>query len=144
MKFHKCASFISSPCLPPAFSDDADADSYATVVMGASFRNKGELLALAGCDKLTIGPQFLEELKQCAEPVVPVRCAPASHSYSVSFCIDLIRLSVLRTHVVVRVQFRLVLVASAALHFFVIESTAFFLTFFSRCFLCLGPYETLA
>lgn len=27
-----------------------------TIVMGASFRNKGEVLALAGCDKLTISP----------------------------------------------------------------------------------------
>ncbi len=35
---------------------------YATVVMGASFRNAGEIEALAGCDRLTIGPNFLEEL----------------------------------------------------------------------------------
>jgi transaldolase len=33
-----------------------------TVVMGASFRNKGEIEALAGCDRLTISPQLLEEL----------------------------------------------------------------------------------
>jgi transaldolase len=39
-----------------------------TIVMGASFRNKGEILALAGCDKLTIGPKFLEELKNSHEP----------------------------------------------------------------------------
>jgi len=36
---------------------------YKTIVMGASFRNKGEIVALAGCDKLTIGPALLEELK---------------------------------------------------------------------------------
>lgn len=36
---------------------------YKTVVMGASFRNAGEIEALAGCDRLTIGPQFLEELQ---------------------------------------------------------------------------------
>jgi transaldolase len=36
---------------------------YKTVVMGASFRNKEEVKALAGCDLLTIGPKFLEELK---------------------------------------------------------------------------------
>ena len=36
---------------------------YNTVVMGASFRNKGEIEALAGCDRLTISPQLLEELK---------------------------------------------------------------------------------
>jgi transaldolase len=33
-----------------------------TVVMGASFRSKGEIEALAGCDRLTISPQLLEEL----------------------------------------------------------------------------------
>lgn len=37
---------------------------YNTIVMGASFRNSGEIEALAGCDYLTIGPQFLEELRQ--------------------------------------------------------------------------------
>ncbi|MBT4288754.1 MAG: transaldolase [Deltaproteobacteria bacterium] len=37
---------------------------YSTVVMGASFRNIGEILQLAGCDRLTIGPNFLEELQQ--------------------------------------------------------------------------------
>ncbi len=35
---------------------------FDTVVMGASFRNAGEIEALAGCDRLTIGPNFLEEL----------------------------------------------------------------------------------
>lgn len=35
---------------------------YKTVVMGASFRNTGEIEALAGCDRLTISPQLLEEL----------------------------------------------------------------------------------
>lgn len=35
---------------------------YETIVMGASFRNKGELLALAGVDRLTIAPKFLEAL----------------------------------------------------------------------------------
>jgi len=36
---------------------------YNTIVMGASFRNSGEIEALAGCDYLTIGPNFLEELR---------------------------------------------------------------------------------
>ena len=36
---------------------------YKTVVMGASFRNRGEILALAGCDRLTIAPALLEELE---------------------------------------------------------------------------------
>ncbi len=37
---------------------------HKTVVMGASFRNIGEVLALAGCDRLTISPGLLEELSQ--------------------------------------------------------------------------------
>lgn len=37
---------------------------YATIVMGASFRNTGEVLALAGCDRLTISPALLQELEQ--------------------------------------------------------------------------------
>lgn len=36
---------------------------YNTVVMGASFRNTGELEALAGCDRLTISPQLLGEME---------------------------------------------------------------------------------
>jgi transaldolase len=43
---------------------------YQTEVMGASFRNKGEILELAGCDALTISPQLLEELSSSREPVV--------------------------------------------------------------------------
>jgi len=40
-----------------------------TIVMGASFRNKGEVLALAGCDKLTIAPKLLDELKASTDDV---------------------------------------------------------------------------
>jgi len=36
---------------------------YKTVVMGASFRNTGEIIELAGCDLLTISPQLLQELQ---------------------------------------------------------------------------------
>jgi len=42
---------------------------HPTIVMGASFRNKGQVLALAGCDKLTISPALLEELKNSSDPV---------------------------------------------------------------------------
>ena len=42
---------------------------YQTEVMGASFRNKGEILELAGCDLLTISPQLLGELKSGIGPV---------------------------------------------------------------------------
>jgi transaldolase len=37
---------------------------YKTVVMGASFRNTGEVKALAGCDLLTISPNLLEDMQQ--------------------------------------------------------------------------------
>lgn len=40
---------------------------YKTVVMGASFRNSGEIKALAGCDLLTISPKLLEELENSKE-----------------------------------------------------------------------------
>ena len=39
-------------------------NGYNTVVMGASFRNLGEIEALAGCDRLTISPNLLQELEQ--------------------------------------------------------------------------------
>lgn len=42
---------------------------YKTIVMGASFRNKDQITELAGCDKLTIGPNFLGELEACSSPV---------------------------------------------------------------------------
>ena len=38
--------------------------NYNTIVMAASFRNKDEMINLAGCDKLTISPTLLEELSQ--------------------------------------------------------------------------------
>ncbi len=37
---------------------------YKTVVMGASFRNRDEILELAGCDRLTISPPLLKELAE--------------------------------------------------------------------------------
>ncbi|WP_105167577.1 transaldolase [Pseudoalteromonas sp. T1lg23B] len=40
---------------------------YKTVVMGASFRNTGEIIALTGCDKLTISPSLLEELGELTD-----------------------------------------------------------------------------
>lgn len=44
---------------------------YTTEIMGASFRNKDEILALAGCDLLTIAPKLLDELKSSDEEIVP-------------------------------------------------------------------------
>lgn len=40
-----------------------------TEIMGASFRSKEEILELAGCDLLTISPNFLEELQNCSDPI---------------------------------------------------------------------------
>ncbi len=48
---------------------------YATQVMGASFRKTGQILALAGCDALTIAPDLLEKLA-AAEGEVPRRLSP--------------------------------------------------------------------
>jgi transaldolase len=42
---------------------------HATEVMGASFRNTGEIIELAGCDLLTISPQLLGELQKSTAPV---------------------------------------------------------------------------
>lgn len=44
--------------------------NYNTIVMGASFRNVGEIYALAGCDRLTIAPALLQEMKNSNETVV--------------------------------------------------------------------------
>ena len=55
---------------------------YKTEVMGASFRNKLEILELAGCDLLTIAPALLAELKASSEPVArkldPAKAASAN------------------------------------------------------------------
>lgn len=42
---------------------------HKTEVMGASFRNKGEIIELVGCDLLTIAPSLLHELKTSNEPI---------------------------------------------------------------------------
>ncbi|SON52732.1 transaldolase [Vibrio tapetis] len=65
------------------------AHGYKTVVMGASFRNIGEILELAGCDRLTIAPQLLAELEAAEGDVVEklidsngaqTRPAPMTHA----------------------------------------------------------------
>ncbi len=54
---------------------------YATEVMGASFRNVGEILELAGCDLLTISPQLLEEMQK-TDGTVARKLAPELASAS--------------------------------------------------------------
>ena len=50
---------------------------HPTEVMGASFRNKGEITELAGCDLLTISPSLLAELKDSHDPL-PRKLDPAA------------------------------------------------------------------
>lgn len=52
---------------------------YQTIVMGASFRNTGEITELAGCDYLTISPNLLEDLYNSTE-AVPQKLNPAGAS----------------------------------------------------------------
>lgn len=52
---------------------------YDTVVMGASFRNTGEIEALAGCDRLTISPALLESLA-ADDGELPRQLAPGDTS----------------------------------------------------------------
>eukprot|EP00353_Schmidingerella_taraikaensis_P011550 CAMPEP_0185569684 /NCGR_PEP_ID=MMETSP0434-20130131/2229_1 /TAXON_ID=626734 ORGANISM="Favella taraikaensis, Strain Fe Narragansett Bay" /NCGR_SAMPLE_ID=MMETSP0434 /ASSEMBLY_ACC=CAM_ASM_000379 /LENGTH=332 /DNA_ID=CAMNT_0028184547 /DNA_START=13 /DNA_END=1011 /DNA_ORIENTATION=- len=46
------------------------AHGHDTIVMGASFRNVDEILQLAGCDKLTIAPKFLDAMSKSTTPVI--------------------------------------------------------------------------
>lgn len=56
---------------------------YQTVVMGASFRNTGEIESLAGCDRLTISPALLEELA-ADEGELPRHLDPAAATTNVA------------------------------------------------------------
>lgn len=56
---------------------------YATEVMGASFRNIGEIRELAGCDLLTISPNLLQELKDSSDPLPRKLDADAAKSADV-------------------------------------------------------------
>ncbi|BCX49919.1 transaldolase [Haloferula helveola] len=53
---------------------------YNTEVMGASFRNTGEIIALAGCDLLTISPKLLKELQDSTETIERVLSPEAAAS----------------------------------------------------------------
>ncbi|CAR25348.1 Transaldolase [Lachancea thermotolerans] len=64
---------------------------YKTIVMGASFRNVGEIKALAGVDFLTISPKLLEDLLNSQDPVPQVldpETAKADGDEKVSFIND--------------------------------------------------------
>lgn len=54
---------------------------YNTVVMGASFRNVDQILALAGCDNLTISPKLLDLMSKSADPVSRQLTVEAAQTY---------------------------------------------------------------
>lgn len=56
---------------------------YKTIVMGASFRNTGEITELAGCDYVTIAPALLEKLHTSDEPVPKKLNASAASSLKI-------------------------------------------------------------
>ncbi|XP_055505514.1 transaldolase [Leucoraja erinacea] len=56
---------------------------YKTIIMGASFRNTGEIKALAGCDYLTISPKLLEELSKDTEKLTRVLCAKKAEGLNI-------------------------------------------------------------
>ena len=51
-----------------------------TQVMGASFRNTGQIVALAGCDLLTISPELLAALQSSSEPITRALDAAAARA----------------------------------------------------------------
>jgi transaldolase len=57
---------------------------HATEVMGASFRNVGEILELAGCDLLTISPNLLADLKKSTAPVTQKLSAAAAKASNIA------------------------------------------------------------
>jgi len=57
----------------------ANQGGYETVVMGASFRTTGQVLALAGCPRLTISPALLEELASTEGQVTPQIAPPGGN-----------------------------------------------------------------
>ena len=57
---------------------------YETLVMGASFRNVDEIKALAGCDLLTIGPKFLQQLQDDSSELPQI----LNREYALEHCED--------------------------------------------------------
>jgi len=56
---------------------------YKTEVMGASFRNVGQIIELAGCDLLTISPDLLAKLAESKEPIVRKLDAAAAQALDI-------------------------------------------------------------
>ena len=64
------------------------AHGYKTVVMGASFRNTGEIEALAGCDKLTISPDLLAQLSASTDALPQQLFAEKAHANLAKFSVS--------------------------------------------------------
>jgi len=61
---------------------------YRTVVMGASFRNKEQVLELSGCDLLTVAPSLLDELMELSgfeviRKLDPLKCVPSNNTENI-------------------------------------------------------------
>ncbi|KAJ5267278.1 hypothetical protein N7478_010692 [Penicillium angulare] len=69
---------------------------YKTIVMGASFRNTGEIIELAGCDYLTISPSLLEDLYNSTDPV------PKKLDYTAATDLDIPKISYLNDEALFR------------------------------------------
>merc|ERR1719148_151778 len=77
MDWHKAADGVAgyAPAADPGVISVTEIYNYykkfghKTIVMGASFRNKDEILELAGCDRLTMSPDLLQELSNSKDPV---------------------------------------------------------------------------
>ncbi len=54
--------------------------NFETIVMGASFRRTEQILALVGCDRLTISPSLLQQLQESEEPA-PRKLVPSSQGF---------------------------------------------------------------
>ncbi len=70
-----------------AIYDYYKSNGISTIVMGASFRNTGQIKALAGCDNLTIAPKLLDELDS-EDAVLPRALSPDMASGVAAMAMD--------------------------------------------------------
>lgn len=63
-------------------------NNYNTIVMGASFRNIGEIQALSGCDRLTIAPALMQELSETNATLTQQLSASQANSKDTKIVLD--------------------------------------------------------
>ncbi len=63
-------------------------NNYNTIVMGASFRNIGEIQALSGCDRLTIAPALMQELSETNATLTQQLSASQANSKDMKVVLD--------------------------------------------------------